>query len=994
MSAWRSHPRFGTASFHLPGCLRLLLLVFAIVLGPAADILSAAQPLRPGEVELEGTLEVLHEDRHTGSRYLHFLNTATERLELRFAKNPPALETGQRVKARGKKSKGVLALDSGSSVQTLSAALSNTFGAQKTLVILVNFQDKTTQPYTVAYAQGVVDTTSNFDLENSFQQTSLDADVVGWYTIAQNSTVCNYTNTADLAEQAAQANGVDVSAYPRRVYAFPDTAACNWWGLGSVGGNPSKAWINGSFQLRVLGHEMGHNFGLYHSKSLSCDTTACIAQEYGDRWDIMGNPAFVNPGHFTAFQKERLGWLNFDDGIHVMPPITTVTTDGVYSIGSYESQDSNPKALKILKSTDPSTGKRTYYYVEHRAGSSDTLLPWAVVLHTGSESSADSSYMWDLDQTTVATDWELSVSQTYSDSAAQVAIALMSADSTGATINVTTGQAPCVQSNPTVSLSPSAAQTISAGNSAVYSVTVTNGDNSSCSSSSFNLTAAAPNDWTAVAGAYSLSVAPGESASTSLQVSSPSTASAGGYSFSVTATNSSDANYTSTALGAISIFGCTQVNPTITFSPSGTTSLAAGDTASYSLTVANNDSSACSASSFSLVAVAPSGWTATSGVSTLTIAPGGSATTTLQVTAPNTASTGSYSFSVTAANDSSSGHAGTASGTISIVGCTRANPTVVINGPGWLAPEDFIYYGILVINNDSTSCGSSDFNLSSVVPNGWPASSIFRPTLTIPPAGGRGTTNVYVSAPLGATVGNYSFSVTASNSVSPAYSTTTHKPVSVISCTRQNPIVTLSPGTAWVIGTTGTYTLTVTNNDSSGCPGVYFLLDYSAPWLFGPTPVPPTPTLAPGASYSYTFQMVARPEAVDGALGFKWRATHPSTANHQTWANATQMCCSGQLAITATSDKTSYKRGSLVTSTVNVRLGTTAISGASVTTKILSPTGALLATLAGITDASGNAVFKYQLATKAVTGAYKVNGSAATNGYSGSATASFSVTTK
>jgi hypothetical protein len=51
----------------------------------------------------------------------------------------------------------------------LAAVLPNTFGAQKTLVILVNFQDKQTQPYTPDTARNVVfNTTSNFDLENSF----------------------------------------------------------------------------------------------------------------------------------------------------------------------------------------------------------------------------------------------------------------------------------------------------------------------------------------------------------------------------------------------------------------------------------------------------------------------------------------------------------------------------------------------------------------------------------------------------------------------------------------------------------------------------------------------------------------------------------------------------------------------------------------------------------------------------------------------------------
>jgi hypothetical protein len=50
----------------------------------------------------------------------------------------------------------------------------------------------------------------------------------------------------------------------------------------------------------------------------------------------------------------------------VSPPITTVQADGVYWLDLYESAGSNPKALKILKSTDPTTGNGTWHYVEYR----------------------------------------------------------------------------------------------------------------------------------------------------------------------------------------------------------------------------------------------------------------------------------------------------------------------------------------------------------------------------------------------------------------------------------------------------------------------------------------------------------------------------------------------------------------------------------------------------------------------------------------------------
>ncbi len=346
------------------------------------------------EVQIEGTLEVLHEDYADGrSRYVYALETAGGRITLHSAADAPALQTGARVRVRGVQLGRAMALDSAGSVQTLSQVVPNTFGTQKTLVILVNFQDKATQPYAPDYAKGVVfTTTSAFDVENSFGQTSLTGDVTNWYTIALSYTVCDYSKLASLAKQAAAAN-FSVSSYTRLVYAFPQNA-CSWWGLGSVGGTPSQAWINGNFVLKVVGHEMGHNLGLYHSHSMDCGSVVlggtCTASEYGDTLDIMGNPS---SGHFNAFQKERLGWLNYG----ASPPITAVQGDGVYTLEPYETQTAGAKALKILQATDPTTGKRTWYYVEYRQAigfdgflSSYGNVTNGVVIHQGSESSASS----------------------------------------------------------------------------------------------------------------------------------------------------------------------------------------------------------------------------------------------------------------------------------------------------------------------------------------------------------------------------------------------------------------------------------------------------------------------------------------------------------------------------------------------------------------------------------------------------------------------------
>jgi hypothetical protein len=236
--------------------------------------------------------------------------------------------------------------------------------------------------------------------------------------------------------------------------------------------------VNGSLELHTVAHELGHNLGLYHSNAWNCGSasigSSCSGIEYGDTTDIMG---YHFPGHYNAYQKERLGWLNSAKS----PSIRTVQTSGVYFLEPYETNTLNDKALKILKSSS-STGGKTYYYVEYRQGigfdqvlsqsSSVGNLTGGVIVHTGNDSNANSSYL--LNMNPQQSSWNkaaLNLNQTFQDSTAGVSLKLTSLSNAGAIMEVLINGTPIPTPTPTASPTGSPNPTATEGEISVMSPT-------------------------------------------------------------------------------------------------------------------------------------------------------------------------------------------------------------------------------------------------------------------------------------------------------------------------------------------------------------------------------------------------------------------------------------------------------------------------------------------------------------------------------------------
>jgi hypothetical protein len=114
----------------------------------------------------------------------------------------------------------------------------------------------------------------------------------------------------------------------------------------------------------------------------------------------------------------------------------------------------SPKALKILKSTDPLSGVNSWYYVEYRTATGfdsfiasilNTNIMNGVIIHTGTDGNGNSSKLLDMTPNSsiyFSYDWNdpaLAVGQSYTDPDAGVTITPMVVDGTTASVNVTFG---------------------------------------------------------------------------------------------------------------------------------------------------------------------------------------------------------------------------------------------------------------------------------------------------------------------------------------------------------------------------------------------------------------------------------------------------------------------------------------------------------------------------------------------------------------------------
>jgi Repeat of unknown function (DUF346) len=211
-------------------------------------------------------------------------------------------------------------------------------------VILCKFNDGDDEPFPKQYYKNLFTTNntgSPWNMIRYFRDYSHGAldltntQVFGWYKL--NKSVADYNNLGQAARSqlimwasaAAVAQGVDLTPFPRIV------VCTNLWSdIGASGIGSGGVVAQGVSPVpAILGQEMGHVYGLYHSRIDGSN------DDYMDKWDIMSGANThiapdqefnsIGPG-LNASNMRSMGWLdetrvwklsgnNFDETITLRP---------------------------------------------------------------------------------------------------------------------------------------------------------------------------------------------------------------------------------------------------------------------------------------------------------------------------------------------------------------------------------------------------------------------------------------------------------------------------------------------------------------------------------------------------------------------------------------------------------------------------------------------------------------------------------------------------
>ncbi len=466
--------------------------------------------------------------------------------EIYFADNAPILPSGSKVRIHANKIDTNVALVGGTTdVQPIAVTPNIVTGEQKTIVIPVNFQDKVLACSDADIASSFftsANSVKNYFSESSYNNINITGDVAPRVTVPYKSTdSCpSFFAVTDAADQAVTALGINLNNYNRRVYELPK-ATCNYAGIATIGGNPSRALTYLCQTPSVVAHEFGHNLGWYHAAT---GTLTAPISEYGDTSCVMGSSSATGIRQPNTPHKIEAGWIPVGR-VRTVIANQTESADHTYTI--YNSENGNTSEVQALKFHKSDTNEDYYLSYRHPVGF-DTVLASQYAdktsIHRWKGVPGNRTFFLQ----------SLSDGMTFADPTNGIVVKQLSHDANVSVVSVDfSGGSQCNVFAPSVNIAP-VSQSGSHGQQLSYTVSVTNNDSSICGNSVFNLTSSVPSGWSGQFSVNQLTLAPGASGSVNMNVTSKDTALDGVYTITVNAADLMNPTHVASATASYVIF--------------------------------------------------------------------------------------------------------------------------------------------------------------------------------------------------------------------------------------------------------------------------------------------------------------------------------------------------------------------------------------------------------------------------------------------------------